>query len=139
MPTLPWAPGSARTGLDRGEVVVMASRFELTSYRDVPAFFLAALRVHQQVRRADGAIGVSLVARPLHRTFFTVSSWTEREAVTAMIRCEPHRSVMTTFRECTADSAFVFWTAPADVRPDWADAYRRLGCDVRGKAPRPTS
>ena len=51
--------------------VVMASRFRLRRLRDVPRFFLDAMRIHRQVRAADGALGVSLVAHPLRREFFT--------------------------------------------------------------------
>ena len=126
MPTLPWTPGPARAAATGHDAVVMASRLEVSSYRAVPLFFLAALRVHRQVRRSDGAIGVSLIARPLRRTFFTLSTWRDRDAVTEMVGSEPHRSVMTAFRGRTSDACFVFWEAPADAQPDWDDALRHL-------------
>lgn len=47
MPTLPWIPGPAKPELTDTESVVMASRFELTTSRQVPAFFVAALRVYR--------------------------------------------------------------------------------------------
>lgn len=126
LPTLPWAPGPTKPASTGSESVVMASRFELNTYRQVLPFFVAALRVHRQTRRADGALGVTLIARPLRREFFTLSSWRDRAAVDAMVRDEPHLSVMNSFRDHTADAAFVFWTAPARTRPTWAEARRRL-------------
>lgn len=132
MPTLPWTAGPARAAAPGDDVVVMASRLEVSSYRVVPGFFLAALRVHRQVRRSDGAIGVSLIARPLRRTFFTLSTWTDRDAVSAMVGTEPHRSVMTAFHGHTSDARFVFWEARSGVRPDWDDALARL--DNAGRA-----
>ena len=39
------------------------------------------MRIHRQVRRADGAYGVSLEAHPLKREFLTLSSWRDDDAV----------------------------------------------------------
>jgi hypothetical protein len=117
----------------------MATRRELSSHTQVPAFFLASLRVHRQICRTDGAIGVSLIAKPLRRTFFTLSAWRDDEAIAAMIGTEPHRSVMETFRRHTSDTVFVSWKAPAGQTPDWVGALRRLDQHVRrreaGSAP----
>ena len=126
MPTLPWTPGPAEAAASDNEPLVMASRFELNTYRKVLPFFVAALRVYQQTRRADGAIGVTLIAHPLRREFFTLSSWRDRAAVNAMVGAEPHLSVMSAFRDYTTDAEFVFWTVPTATRPTWADARRRL-------------
>lgn len=125
MPTLPWitldSPGEAVTA------VVMASRFRLKSLRHVPRFFFDAMRIHQQVRRADGALGVSLIAHPLRREFFTLSAWRDRTALDAMVGCEPHRSTMKRHRRGMAGSAFTFWEVPADQLPvGWDDARRAL-------------
>ena len=69
-----------RTG-SGSPVVVMASRFELKRMRDVPGFLLDSLRIRRQVLRADGALGVSLVAHPLRRQVLTLSAWSDRQAV----------------------------------------------------------
>lgn len=125
MPTLPWttvdepAPGA--------EAVVMASRFEVRSLKDVPRFFLKSLGAWKQVTRAPGAYGASLVAQPFKRTFWTLSAWESEEALYRYARTEPHRSVMTGLRSTTKASAFTFWRVPAAGLPvDWADARRRL-------------
>ena len=49
MPTLPWI--SVRPA--DAPAVVMASWFELRRLRDVPRFFLDAMRIHRQVRAAE--------------------------------------------------------------------------------------
>ena len=125
MPTLPWIavdePGSDT------DAVVMASRFRVKGYRHVLPFFLDALRVHAQVRKADGVLGVSLVAHPLRREFSTLSAWRDRASLDAMVRAEPHRTVMARQHEVMADAAFRFWTSPqADFPPTWDDAERHL-------------
>jgi quinol monooxygenase YgiN len=126
MPTLPWIPVQSATG-DGAPVVVMASRFRLRRLRDVPRFFLDAMRIHRQVRAADGALGVSLVAHPLRNEFFTLSAWRDRAAVDALVRAEPHRSAMGRYHPVMADAAFRFWEVPPDaLPPSWEDARNRL-------------
>jgi hypothetical protein len=61
-------------------------------------FLRDAMRVRTLVRRSEGALGVSLVARPLRREFETLSAWRDRESLNAMVRAEPHRSVMGRYR-----------------------------------------
>ncbi len=48
-----------------------------------------------------------------------------RESLDAMVRAEPHRSVMGRYRAAMADSAFVFY-APAEYPPTWDEAHAKL-------------
>ena len=128
MPALPW------TTVDpdpTGEVVVMASWFRVRGFRHVLPFFLDAMRVHRQVRAADGAVGVALEARLLRREFRTLSAWRDRAAIDGLVGREPHRSIMRKHRPAMDDSAFVFWTLPAGELPTWDDAGRRLAAAGR--------
>jgi heme-degrading monooxygenase HmoA len=125
MPTLPWM--NVDEPPESGEVVVMASRFRVRGYRHVLPFLLDALRIHAQVRNADGALGVSLVAHPLRKEFATLSAWRDRDALNALVRSEPHRTIMGRYRSAMAGSRFTFWEAsPAALPLDWAEAERRL-------------
>lgn len=129
MPTLPWMPVNRPTDTD-AVAVVMASHFKVRGFRHVLPFFIDALRVHRQVRRADGAYGISLVARPLRREFWTLSAWRDQAALHAMVRTEPHRGVMKRHRAAMAETTFRFWTVPAgDLPVNWDDALRRLAKD----------
>ncbi|HZG93024.1 MAG TPA: hypothetical protein VEZ42_22675 [Pseudonocardia sp.] len=124
MPTLPWTTARHATAAD-GEALVMASRFQLRSFRHVLPFLRDAMRVRALVRRSEGALGVSLVARPLHREFRTLSAWRDRAALDAMVRTEPHRSVMGRYHRAMTASAFVFYT-PQTYPPTWAEAEEQL-------------
>jgi hypothetical protein len=105
----------------------MASRLELRRLRDVPSFLVAALRIRRQMLRSPGALGVSLIARPARRTFWTLSAWQDQAALSAAVGRQPHREIMTRFRPRMAGSSFVTWTAPATALPiGWDDALRRL-------------
>ncbi len=124
---IPWtATGQPGPGTD---VTIMASRFELTTAWRSPAFLALVLRAWRQVRRSPGALGVSLRAEPLRRTFWTLSAWTDRDALSGFAGAEPHRTVMRTARLWMKDSVLRFWTVPAgDFSPAglWADARARI-------------
>jgi hypothetical protein len=125
VPTLPWITVSEAPATS--EVVVMASRFRVRGFRHVLPFFLDAMRVHAQMRTAEGALGVSLVAHPLRREFATLSAWRDRAALDAAVRAEPHLSVMRRRRGVMAHSTFRFWHVDgADLPLTWEDADRRL-------------
>lgn len=125
VPTLPWTTVS--TPPSDAEAFVMASRLEVRSLTDVPRFFLKSLAAWRQARSAPGAYGVSLVAQPFKRTFWTLSAWESKQAVYAYAKAEPHRSVMTGLRSTMSRSVFTFWQVPAAELPlGWADARRRL-------------
>ncbi|MER6563737.1 DUF3291 domain-containing protein [Streptomyces sp. NPDC001027] len=125
MPTLRWTTVS--TAAPDAEAFVMASRFEVRSFKDVPRFFLRSLAAWKQVSGAPGAYGASLIAQPLKRTFWTLSAWEDKDALYTYARTEPHRSIMTGLRPTMKDSTFAFWQTPAaDLPVDWTDARRRL-------------
>jgi len=110
----------------------MASRFEVRSVKDVPRFFLKSLSAWRQVRSAPGALGASLIAQPLKRTFFTLSAWEGRDALYAFARTEPHRSIMNGLRPTMRDSTFAFWELPVQELPiTWENAKQHLAEQAR--------
>jgi hypothetical protein len=126
MPTLPWTAPKPPPSAE-GSVTVMASRLELRRIGDVPSFLAAALRIRRQMLGSAGALGVSLIARPLHRTFWTLSAWQDQAALRAATGGQPHVQLMRRFRPRMAGSSFVTWTAPAtDLPIAWDEAMRRL-------------
>ncbi len=105
----------------------MASRLELRRLRDVPSFLAAALRIRRQMLGSPGMLGVSLIASPARRTFWTLSAWQDQASLTAAVGRHPHREIMKRFRPRMAGSSFVTWTAQATALPiGWDDALRRL-------------
>jgi heme-degrading monooxygenase HmoA len=104
----------------------MASLLRLDTARRVPGFLRAAMAIRQQMLQADGAIGVSLNTA-LPRTFFTLSAWRDRDALSAFVRSEPHMSSMRRYRPAMADARFVFWsTSTEKLPPSWTEAQARL-------------
>ncbi|ACY99003.1 hypothetical protein [Thermomonospora curvata] len=129
---IPWSStGHRETG---ATALVMASRFQLKTPWRAPAFLLHSLRLWRQARRAPGALGVSLRARPLRGTFWTLSAWTDHEALYRYARTDPHGAVMRKIRPWTRDAQFRFWELPViDLPRDrnaaaalWEEADRHL-------------
>ena len=81
-----------RIGEDAG--VVYVTLLHLRRARDVPAFFRSSMAIRRQAVGAAGSRSVVMQARPLSRTFVTVSWWDDEAAVRAFVRAEPHRSAM---------------------------------------------
>src|SRR5256885_1279689 len=105
-----------------GEVVVMASKFHLTTAWRSPIFLLYALRLWRQALRSPGVLGVSLRAAPLQGTFWTLSAWTDKKALYAYAKTGPHSPAMKKIRPWMKDSTFRFWTADAASLPAPAKA-----------------
>jgi quinol monooxygenase YgiN len=116
MPTLPWAPGRA-AARPTDAVVVLGSRLELRSFWPIVGFLRAALAVRKQVRASPGALGVSLIAEPTHKTFWTLSAWVDQAALNAFVGKPPHRAVMTHYRPEMASSTFATFTIARGALP----------------------
>jgi hypothetical protein len=126
MPTLPWTVVGSPPP-EGGPITVVASRLELRRLRDVPSFLIAALRIRRQMLNSPGALGLSLIARPLLRTFWTLSAWQDQAALSTATGNEPHRQIMKHFRPRITGSSFVTWTAQTAALPiTWEEALRRL-------------
>jgi hypothetical protein len=125
MPTLPW-----RTKLPvipHQEYLVMASRLPLRSHRTIPRFLGLTASVARQLEGTSGLVGYSLLAQPIRKTFWTLSAWTDRDALDAFVRTMPHLAVMGKLRTHMGPTRFTTWTAPGSALPiPWDGAIQRL-------------
>lgn len=124
---VPWKSTPTQVG-DADTVVVQVSKLELAHLKDVPGFLVTALRIRRWVLRAEGAVGMSLIAHPLKRTFWTLSAWQNEAAIGSLMTSELHRTAMTKYQGRMSDSHFHTWhpTDPALLPPDWDAAQTRL-------------
>jgi quinol monooxygenase YgiN len=125
MPDLPW---SGRTDLEQGRTyVVMASCLPLARITSTLRFLRAVSAIRKQLRTADGLIGYTLRARPLARRYWTLSVWTDREALSAFMRTSPHVGIMSSLKPYMEPTQFVQWEiTAADGRPSWTSALEHL-------------
>ena len=132
MPTLPWTV--AEQPEQGSEVLFLASRLRLRSSRHIPGFFRAALKARSQVRRSPGAIGVSLLAQPLRKTFWTLSAWTDQGSLDAFVGTQPHLGIMARYHDRLVSPEFTTWTtsetslptAWSNAKDRWVDGQERL-------------
>lgn len=125
MPTLPWS--TVPDAAPDGNVVVLASRLDLRSLRTVPAFLRMAMKVRKQVLASPGAVGVSLIAEPFAKTFWTLSAWADQASLDMFVASEPHLGVMRRFPPTMTGANFVTWVVSAETLPvAWDEAKRRL-------------
>jgi hypothetical protein len=132
MPTLPWT--TAETPAPGADAVVLGSRLELRSYRDVPGFLRAAMQVRRQVHGSPGALGVSLIAQPARKTFWTLSAWADQASLDTFVGTAPHTQIMDRFRHRLAGATFTTWChetsalpkAHSNATPLWREAKQRL-------------
>jgi hypothetical protein len=140
MPALPWTTAAARASDPDQPVLVLASRLELRSYREVVRFLRAATRIRTQVRGSNGAYGLALDAQPLRKTFWTLSAWTDQTAMDAFVRTAPHVDVMQKFGSRLKDSGFETFSIAArelprargNARELWQAGRERLGAATKG-------
>jgi hypothetical protein len=139
VPTLPWTtPNPPRPATTR--TLIMASRLEVRSFKDVPRFFLKSLIAWKQVRTAPGALGASLIAEPLKRTFWTLSAWENKQELYTYAKTEPHNSIMKGLRPIMRRSVFTFWESPvADLPIRWSEAKNRLAKQQTADSTTPSS
>jgi hypothetical protein len=125
MPTIPWR--EAHRPEPDADYLVMASRLPLRSLTKVPWFMGLTVSVVRQLERTDGLVGYSLRAQPLAKTFWTLSAWTDDDALAAFTRAMPHVSVMARLRPHMSQTRFTTWRVPGSGLPiRWDDAIGRL-------------
>ena len=131
---IPWStPAAARVPVEE-DIVILGSRFELTSAWRSPAFLGYALRIWRQARRSPGIMGVSLRAQPLRATFWTLSAWSSQAALRDFARADPHRSIVARVRPWAKTAVLRTWTVsggepgPAALDPAalWVQAEARI-------------
>jgi hypothetical protein len=125
MPRAPWkAHAPAEPGRD---YFALISYLPLTRFRVLPRFIRFTREVQRQLRSARGLIGYSLDAQPLHKTFWTLSVWEDRQSMMAFVREVPHSRVMQALAPHMGRTQFASWTVrEMDLPLDWVSAKARL-------------
>ena len=81
----------------------------------------------RQLEGTSGLVGFSLLAQPMRKTFWTLSAWTDKDALDAFVRTMPHLAVMKRLRTHMGPTSFTTWMAPGSALPiAWDDAMERL-------------
>jgi hypothetical protein len=99
------------------------SYLPLKSYWRIPIFFFYTAQVMKQLASADGVLGYSVLARPLSKQFWTLSSWKDEVALLAFVQHPPHVRIMTALAPHMGETKFVRWTVKGSELPlSWEGA-----------------
>jgi hypothetical protein len=125
MPAMPWRQFGPPD--PNGDYVALVSFLPLKSFSRLFPFVAYTVQVIQQLAKADGVAGYSLLARPLSKRFWTLSAWKSEEALRAFVVRAPHVRIMTSLRPHMAATKFVRWQVKGSQLPlQWDEALRRI-------------
>ncbi|MEH3106895.1 MAG: DUF3291 domain-containing protein [Sphingomonas fennica] len=102
---------------------VSITRLRIRSIRFLPAFLVHVLLTLRQTRAAKGFLGGSLLA-DRHRAYWTMTLWTDAEAMRAYMTGGAHRRAMPRLFGWCDEASVAHWEA--DTLPDWPEADRRM-------------
>jgi quinol monooxygenase YgiN len=73
-------------------------------------FVVYTAQVVKQLATADGLLGYSLLAYPLSKRFWTLSTWKNEDALRAFVQHPAHVPIMTALSPHMDKTEFVRWT-----------------------------
>lgn len=125
MPTSPWLPIS-QPDTDE-EYLVLGSYLPLERFTTIPRFLRYTRSIRAQLMRTGGLVGYSLRASFSTKEFWTLSAWTDEQALAAFVRADPHREIMAALADRMGETRFTRWRMTGRrLPPDWDEALRRL-------------
>jgi len=125
MPIIPWKMAEASVAGNR--YLAFISYLPLKHFRAIPNFFRFTSEIRRQLRTAPGLIGYSLDARPLARTFWTLSVWRDQQSLSDFVAAVPHSRIMQSLAPHMGKSQFAQWTVESNEIPlDWNTAKARI-------------
>ena len=136
MPPLPWK--RVRSIQPEATYVVTITKLPLRSYLRIPRIMRATWRIVRQLGRSDGLVGYALKADLIHKTFWTMSAWSDEAALVAFARSDVHRAAMTALQPHMNGPRIETFTLPGSaVPPTWRDVARQLTQTAMASSPIP--
>jgi len=105
--------------------IVSVTRLRVRSWILLPVFFMRALRIGQQAKKAPGNLAVK-VLNDRRRAFWTCTSWESEAAMRAFMLASPHGPAMRKLLEWCDEASLVHWSQPGAELPTWIEAHRRM-------------
>lgn len=104
----------------------IATVLPVRRWRDVPIFLRLATRANEQLNQTPRNVAYDVRARFLRRHFYTYTIWTNRAAVNAVVRTEPHAEAVRRMAAWAGSgAAFVEWEALGKAI-NWPEGLERL-------------
>jgi hypothetical protein len=104
---------------------VSVTRLRLRSLRFLPAFLWTNELVVRQLTASPGfRKGRLLIDK--HRTFWTLTLWSDQASVRQFRDAAAHRVAMPKLLNWCDEASLAHWEQSEDALPDWTDAWARL-------------
>jgi hypothetical protein len=109
------------------QYLALASLIPPKTRRSTWRLFRGSRAVAGQLATTEGAVGFSMLARPLRKEYATLSLWTDDAALDAFARSAVHGRLQHELAPEMSATTFVRWTVRGeDGVPSWAEALQRL-------------
>jgi len=104
---------------------VSVTRLRIRSARFMPSFAMHTLRSIQQLRKAFGFKGGSILA-DRSRTFWTMTTWDDQDSMRRFMTQGSHSAAMPHLLDWCDEASVVHWDQPENGLPAWSEADKRL-------------
>jgi hypothetical protein len=109
---------------------ISVTRLLLRSMRCFPAFLWLALLSGVQAKRAPGNLKAAGL-RDSHLTFWTLTAWSDENAMRAFMLSGPHQHAMPKLFNWCDEASVVHWNQETAELASWSEAHRRMVEDGR--------
>jgi heme-degrading monooxygenase HmoA len=114
------------------EYLALASLIPPKSRRSTWRLFRGSRAVAHQLAETEGAIGFSMLARPLRKEYATLSLWADERALHAFERSVVHGRLQRELASEMGATTFVRWMVRGEEGvPSWTEALQRLRTPAR--------
>ena len=108
------------------ELFCVASVLPLRGYRHVIPFMRMSMKVQRQLKTTPGLVRYAMKTDIPRKRFWTFTVWTDRKAMAAFVRTEPHATAVGRFGKWGGEGAgFAEWTS-TEGKLDWNEVWERL-------------
>ena len=104
---------------------ISLTRLRIRSWRFLPMFFYHAVQTLSQAKKAPGNVS-AIVLNDANRVFWTMSVWTDEQAMRAYMISGAHGKVMPKLMEWCDEAATAHWTQESATAPSWPEAHQKL-------------
>ena len=105
--------------------VVVVTRLRLANKGVLDEFFTAAVALLEQAQKSPGILNTDVLAEA-HDTWWSCTSWRDRDAMQAFVNTDPHHATMSSLDGWCDEASFVDWDQDGADLPGWQAAFDRL-------------
>jgi hypothetical protein len=105
--------------------VVVVTRLRLANKDVMNDFFTAAVALLEQAKSSVGILNTDVLAEA-NDTWWSCTSWQDRDAMQAFVDTDPHHATMSSLDGWCDEASFVDWDQDGGELPGWQGAFERL-------------